>query len=76
MLVVYPLPSRRSSEGGASTNQNCRAPLCKIPRFLRGAENWDGGEVTSDETNSTYDHLVAQGSEVAVRLRWYEEKRN
>lgn len=53
----YPLPSRRRCGGGASTNQNCRAALRRIQRFLRGTEALDGGEVTSDETSSTPDYL-------------------
>lgn len=53
----FVLPSRRRCGGGASTNQNCRAALCSIQRFLWGTEAWYGGEVTSDETSSTPDHL-------------------
>lgn len=57
ILAVCSLPSRRCCGGGASTNQNCRAALCRNQRFLWGTEAWNGGEVTSDETSSTPDHL-------------------
>lgn len=57
ILMVCSLPSRRRCGGGARTNQNCRAALCRIQWFLWGTEAWDGGEVTSDETSSTPDHL-------------------
>lgn len=57
ILTVCSLPSRRRCGGGASTNQNCRAALCGIQQFLWGTEARDGGEVTSDETGSTPDHL-------------------
>lgn len=34
ILTVYHLPSRGGYEGGGSTNQNCRAALCRIQQFL------------------------------------------
>ncbi len=57
LLTVYSLPSRRRYGGSASTNQDCRAALCRFQQFLWGTEARDGGQVTSDETNSTPDHL-------------------
>lgn len=57
ILTACSLRSRRCCGGGASTNQNCRKALCRIQWFLSGTEAWDGGEMTSDETSSTPDHL-------------------
>lgn len=57
ILMVCSLPSSRHCRGGPSTNQNRRAALCRIQQFLWGTEAWDGGEVTSDESSTTPDHL-------------------
>ncbi|CAJ1063033.1 Hypothetical predicted protein [Xyrichtys novacula] len=60
-ITVIPAPKTeevrqsagRCCRGRASANQNCRAALCRIQRFLGGTEARDGGEVTSDKTGST-----------------------